>query len=276
MISRILLQLVFLLVPAIASASSISDLRAAVAKENFREINRLAFEVFRQHRIDLSSEARRQMAIENNQLIKQPTTTATLLKLIDELEASVEQRDKELSHRKAAQITLFAMRLEQTNGPDPMIAFNTAKNQAAADPSFTNFYALALRANVAKQYAASIEAANKALQRRSSDLLASMTPEGAHAVANIAANASFELGNMPEAERYLLESLNSGGQRWVRMCPDWYVAEKMLNAGRREAVTQYFENAYKLPFPKCQESISLWISELKSGKTPRFTPPPKN
>jgi tetratricopeptide (TPR) repeat protein len=274
--SRILIQIAFLLVDTIASASSISDLRAAVAKQDFREINRLAFEVFRQYRIDLSSEDRRQMAIENNQLIKQPTTVATLVKLIDELEASVEQRNKELSHRKAAQITLFAFRLEQANGPDPMTAFATAQTQAVSDPSFTNFYALALRANVAKQYPAAIEAANQALQRRSSDLLASSTPEGTHAVANLAANASFELGNMPEAERYLLESLNSESQHWRRLCPDWFVAEKLLNAGRREAVTQYFEKAYKQSFPKCQVSIATWIAELQSGKNPKFAAPPKN
>jgi tetratricopeptide (TPR) repeat protein len=261
---------------SILSAASIADLRAAVAKEDLKEISRLAGQLYQPQRVEQGEDAQRQMAWENYQLMKIPATIAELVKLIDEFEEAIKKRDNELWRRKAAQISFLAHRLERANAPDPMLAFSDARNRAQSDPSFANQFALALHANTAKQYASAIEAAEHALLLLSSNRAASMSPEGTHSVASLAANAAFELGKMTEAERYLLLSLSSDNQRWVCMCPDVNVADKLVNAGRREAVIQYFEKAYQLPFPKCRSSISLWLADLKAGKNPRFIPPPGN
>jgi hypothetical protein len=258
------------------AAASIDDLRKAAAARNLNEVMLIAQGFANQNRGESTLEGRRQATAEMGALTQASPTYEGLEKLIGELEVSLEKGQKETASRKAFQIGYYAVRLQQANGPDAVTLFASAREQAKYNPSITNFYALAVRASAAKQHAAAVEAAQQALALRAEDRLASTTAELPHTISLIAADSSFELGRMGDAERYLLGSLEPEGQRWRRLCPDWVVAAKLLRAGRRDVVTQYFEKAYKQDFPKCQASMSLWIADLKAGKHPNFAAPPKD
>lgn len=256
--------------------ATLPDLRKAAAARNLNEVMRIAQEFANQNRVETTLEGRRQATAEIGVLTQASPTYEGLERLIGELEASLEKGQKETASRRAFQIGYYAVRLQQASGPDAMTAFVSAREQARNAPSFTNLYALAVRASAAKQHAEAVEAAKQALALRGNDRLASTSAELPHSIAMIAADSSFELGRMPDAERYLLGSLDPEGQRWRRLCPDWVVADKLLRAGRRSVVIEYFEKAYKQDFLRCQASMSLWIADLKAGKSPTFAAPPKN
>lgn len=255
------------------AANPIKQLREAADERNYREVNRIARQIHMEYQSQISPEARRAAAPEITAIMRDTPTWDRVYTLINDLDQALTTRAKEQISLRASQIGMLAMRLEMNDGPGLARAFQAARDQAKANPNFNTFFEVAVHAQRAKDYPAAIEAANQALKLAPQDYLASRTAEGTHMVATIAADASLELGNRTEAERYLLSSLDSEGRTWVRLCPDWYVADKLWRAGSKQTVIQYFETAYKLNFPKCHASIAAWLSDMKADKLPVFVAP---
>jgi tetratricopeptide (TPR) repeat protein len=273
---RALLTLLLALSSAtLFAANPIKQLREAADQRNSREVSRIARELHFEYQSQITPEARRAAAPEIAAVMRDSPSWDRINTLINDLDQALTTRAKDQISLRSSQIGMLAMRLEMSDGPAMARAYQTARDQAKANPSFQTFMDVAVRANQAKDYPAAIEAANQALKLAPQDHLASRTAEGTHMVANIAANASLELGNRTDAERYLLSSLDSEGRTWVRLCPDWYVAEKLWKADSKPTVIQYFETAYKLNFPKCQASIATWLADMKADKLPLFAAPPR-
>lgn len=270
---RLLLTLAAFAMCSLLPAANVTELSAAAAKQKYMDVVRISTRICMELQHLNTETMRAQVQREATAIMSQQPTAAALERLIEEIQVAAEQKDDERIYLKARQIGFLAMRLDMKNAPDPMIAYESAKKQAVADPSFINLYGLAFRANVAKQYPASLDAAKRALELGATDRVALASSEGFHAVSLLAADASLALGNVADADRFLLTSLDSPANRWIQACPNWHTADKLLDANRREAVIAYFEKAYTQPFPKCKESISLWIGELKAGKRPNFSPP---
>jgi tetratricopeptide (TPR) repeat protein len=77
-------------------------------------------------------------------------------------------------------------------------------------------------------------------------------------------------GDVPGAKQYLLDSSQPLAGKDVSLSgPTMVLAKELLEQGERDAVLQYLQNCVSL-WPRGENVLELWISEVKNGKTPNF------
>jgi tetratricopeptide (TPR) repeat protein len=77
-------------------------------------------------------------------------------------------------------------------------------------------------------------------------------------------------GDMPAAERYLLDSAAPEAGKDISLSgPTMILAKELFEQGEKAAVLRYLETCLTL-WPRGEGVLQFWIGEINSGKTPKF------
>ncbi len=76
-------------------------------------------------------------------------------------------------------------------------------------------------------------------------------------------------GKISEAEKYLMDSIASPSELMERFGPNTSLAKDLLEKGEKDVVLQYLSQCRKF-WKNDNGKIDQWISDIQSGKTPRF------
>jgi tetratricopeptide (TPR) repeat protein len=252
----------------------LGKLRESLANQEGIRTMPLLFALERRLREEVPVPERARVMKEVNEQIRQGGPAPGLMLVFAELEAAVQAKELPLAYKQTLLLQQYVTRNLISNRPDPEPEFEKAREAAAREPSYLNFYRLAVAANMAKRYGAVVEAAPKALELLAQERFMGQRADPFHALYNLLALAQWEEGRRDLAAEAILKSLDFGEKRIVRWCPDVYVAEKLWKGGEREAVIGYFEKARKVGFPACEASIAQWLAAMQVGQTPNFQLPP--
>jgi hypothetical protein len=81
---------------------------------------------------------------------------------------------------------------------------------------------------------------------------------------------SLRWGDLIGAKQFLLDSSKPEAAAYVRLfSPSMVLAKELLAKGEQETVIQYLTNCQSL-WPRGEEILSLWIEDLRHGRTPDF------
>jgi tetratricopeptide (TPR) repeat protein len=76
--------------------------------------------------------------------------------------------------------------------------------------------------------------------------------------------------DMSAAKQRLLDSAGPDAAKYVGLAgPTMVLAKELLEKGERQVVMEYLENCLVL-WPRGDDLLNLWISEIRSGRTPDF------
>ncbi len=252
----------------------LEKLRESLVKQEGIQTMPLLFALARRLSEEVPLPERTRVMKEVNEQIRQGGPAPGLLLVFTELEAAVQAKNLPHAYKQTLLLQQHLTRNMLANRPDPEPEFEKAREAAAREPSYLNYYRLAVAANMAKRYGTVAEAAPKALELLAQDRFMSQRADPFHALYNMLAHAQWEDGRRDLAVDALLQSLDFGEKRIVRWCPDVFVAEKLWKGGEREAVIGYFEKAMKVGFPACESSMARWLAAMAVGRTPDFQLPP--
>jgi hypothetical protein len=77
-------------------------------------------------------------------------------------------------------------------------------------------------------------------------------------------------GDVPGAKKFLLDSSGPSAEKDVSISgPTLVLAKELLVQGERDVVLQYLDNCLSL-WPRGENALEIWISDIKNGKTPNF------
>lgn len=252
----------------------LEKLRESLAKQEGIQTMPLLFALGRRLSEEVPLPERTRVMKEVNEQIRQGGPTPSLMLVFAELEAAVQAKDLAHAYKQTLLLQQYLTRNMLSNQRDPEPEFEKAREAAAREPSYLNFYRLAAAANMAKRYGTVVEAATKALELLAQERFLGQRADPFHALYNLLAHAQWEEGRRDLAAEALLKSLDFGEKRIVRWCPDVFVAEKLWKGGEHEAVIGYFEKARKVGFPACESSMARWLAAMMVGQTPDFKLPP--
>lgn len=253
---------------------NLDALKASLEKQEGIKTMPLLFEVTRKLRDELSNEERAQVMKAANEEARAVKVAPPLLVTFAELEAAVRAKEMATAYKQALLLQQFFTKTLLANPPDREREFRLAQEAVDREPSYLNFYRLAISAGGTGRHAIAIEASQNAIGLLSKDPVMGSRADPFHALHNILTISLWEEGRRDLAAKALLESLDFGNKRIVRWCPDIFAAEKMWKGGEHAAVTAYFEKAVKVGFPACESSIKTWLAAINAGQAPDFKLPP--
>ena len=91
-----------------------------------------------------------------------------------------------------------------------------------------------------------------------------------HRANTLLGRISLRWGDVIGAKQFLLDSSKPEAAPYVRLfSPSMVLAKELLAKGEQETVIQYLTNCQSL-WPRGEEILSLWIDDLRHGRTPDF------